>query len=139
MSENLECWVIATLKDYRPVWDKLVRIFKDEIPEVMGLKLAEGPGCGNLGICLPEGNEEIIRKITMQLQPARYAKAADAPFTGYINETVEPHTHEPYDPDIAVINKVICALVTAKEEQNWEQVTEALQILYAHKANKVDA
>lgn len=81
--------VIAALKDYRPQWEELVKIFKEEIPEVKGLKLAEGPGCINIGLCLDDGQEDMVRRITMQVMPARYSRAIDLPWDGYINETKE--------------------------------------------------
>jgi hypothetical protein len=84
---SMETWVIATLRDYRPHWDAMVKIFKEEIPEVKGLKLAEGPGCGNIGLCLEDGQEDLVRRITMQVMPARYSKAIDRPWEGYINNT----------------------------------------------------
>ena len=86
----MEVYVIATLMDFRSHWSQLVEIFKAEIPEVKGLRLTEGPGCGNIGICIEDGHEDIVKSITMQMMPARYSSATDKPWKGYINETQVP-------------------------------------------------
>ena len=82
-------YVIATLRDLRSNWDEIAKaimnqkVFKEV--EVLGLRLVDGPGCLNLGLCLSGTEEEtsrFVESLTLELMPARYSRAKDKPWTG---------------------------------------------------------
>jgi len=86
-----QVYVIATTRDLRTNWRKISQIIMNQdvlkSVKVKGLKLANGPGCLNLGLCLegpPEDVERFVRGLTLQLMPARYARAKDKPWTGIL-------------------------------------------------------
>lgn len=92
MNKDQHVYVIATLKDLRPHWHEITETimnqthFKDI--KVKGLKLAEGPGCLNLGLSLEGPKKEaelLVKNLTLSLMPARYSRAGDKPWTGVFN------------------------------------------------------
>jgi len=87
----MEVYVIATLKDLRTHWDEISQwlLNQDAVKsvKVKGLKLVDGPGCLNLGLCLEGPSEDVkrfVERLTLTLMPARYAPAKDAPWEGVI-------------------------------------------------------
>jgi len=91
MSEKY-VFVIATLKDLRPHWREIAETIMNQTHfknvKVKGLKLAEGPGCLNLGLSLEGPKKEselLVKNLTLSLMPARYSQALDKPWTGVKN------------------------------------------------------